>query len=164
MGQGLPAHQPPTQGSRGNQVPLEIWFGNVEKWGPAAESFISAHSAKVWIAAETHLRSDGLASVAARFPNHALFAAPAFLTGRSEEGTHAGLLALVSREIFAVGIDEALLKDVCGQGASQRRWCATVLRLSGGSVLVIGGYFVSGQILKSEENLVILSQIRLVIL
>ena len=141
----------------GDRTSLEIWFGNVEKWGPAAESFISVHGAKVWIAAETHLRSDGLASVAARFPNHAMFAAPAFPTGRSEEGTHAGLLALISRDFFAVGVDEALIKDVCGHGASQRRWCAAVLRLSGGSVLLIGGYFVSGQKLNSGENLVILA-------
>ena len=65
---------------------------------------------------------DRFVGVAARFPNHALFAAPAFLTGRSEEGTHAGLLTLIAREVFAVGIDEALLKDICGQGCSRRRW------------------------------------------
>ena len=81
---------------------LKVYFANPDKWGPTAEGFLSTHAGEVWGVAEHHLQAEQLSTVKRRLKQHRVYAEPAALTGKSQAGTHAGVMLLMRAPLLTM--------------------------------------------------------------
>lgn len=141
---------------------LTLWHSNVTRWGPQAEGFCARSQHDVLMLSETHLTSSQFEPVGRRMGalGWNAYHSGAVPTGRSDAGNSAGVALFARKFRLTSPLDEcALTESAAGQDCQSLRWCASVLRLRGVSVLLCEVYLITGTGM-TDDNLNILRQLQ----
>ena len=156
--------QAPEESEGDNGKTLKIFFGNPDRWGPTAEGFLSTHGGQVWGIAEHHMQTEQLEIVKKRLKQHRVYAEPAALTGKSQAGTHAGVMLLMRAPLLALPLPSDVLGKVAPRiDGEARRWVAGTLRVRGCTLLILTVYLFTGLSLHAPENVNVMMQIGLLL-
>ena len=115
---------------------MRIKFGNVTKWGPRAWAYVADGLADVdgFAFVETHLNLTNSNKVASKLKlaGWRTRIAPATATGRSESGTHGGII--YGQRAHLAGFAPPLLH---AREAPPDQWAARIIRAKGADILFI---------------------------
>ena len=142
------------------QRTLSISHANVTRWGPQAEGFCAGATPEVLMIAEAHLNAASFENVGNRMSRHGWnpYRANAFPTGKSVEGTSAGVCVFTRKSHLASPVDECVIaSSALGHDPMFLKWVPVVLRLKGVSALLVELYLITG-IGMVGQNLEILQQ------